>query len=563
MILWGYRADEVILPPIWPRYSKETNSIICLDPSVKILKYREVDSNIRRPVAGALGFQLLGAACPHPDLSDTNTTLSGALYRFCPKIPGYDFPKDEFREFVRQWCADNLQPLSSSTDTSVESWLARTNYTLKRKEELLRKFRAVTDRLNPKYRNVKSFVKDEFYPDYKHARAINSRADEFKCFVGPIFQLISDELFKRPEFIKKIPIHLRPEHVISQIYRDGAVYFSTDFSSFEAHFRKVLMMDCEFVMYDYMTQFLPEHDQFMTDLNVGIAGKNRIEFKNVIMEIEAKRMSGEMNTSLGNGFSNLMFLLYICSKTAGCSNVRAQIEGDDGLCSVSGNPPTTEQFSEFGLRIKLETHADLCKASFCGMVFDIDEKKNVTDPKEVLATFGWTSSRYIRSKQSVKMTLLRCKALSLAYQYPCCPILSKLASKVLYLTRSHEVKRFVEKQGKFLYNQYDLELFLLAEKRNRQGELLFGEPGPKTRALVEELYGIPISLQVQTEKYIDDLTDIGPLDLPAIVDLCPESWKHYYLNYSAVLNPFDSNYEYPTNLWPRVAEPYYKNPDTR
>lgn len=567
LIAWGYRSDEVNLPLVWPVYSFKTKNEITIDPSTKVISIRKTDRNIRRPVAGTLGIHVEGALCPHPDLIDPSTTVEGALYRFCPKIPGYDISKPAFREFVQNWLKKNLTPLAPDSDVSVESWLAKTSYTLKRKEELYRKFQNIKDKYDSKHRNVKSFVKDEFYPDYKHARAINSRSDEFKTLTGPIFQLISDELFKRPEFIKKIPVHERPDVMLRDLYQENGKYFCTDFSSFEAHFRKVIMEDCEFQLYEYMTQHLPEHDDFMKMCFDVIAGTNHIEFKNVLMQIDAKRMSGEMNTSLGNGFSNLMFLLYICSITPGCENVRAKIEGDDGVCSVTGTPPTTDAFKKFGLRVKIETYTDLCRASFCGMVFDIQEKNNVSDPRDVLATFGWTSSRYIRSKKSVHMTLLRCKALSLAYQYPSCPILSSLARRVLFLTRSHEVKNFVEKQGKFLYNQYDIDLFLIAEKRNRQGLLLFAEPGVRTRQLVEELYGIPIAEQLIVEQYFDSMQVIEPINHPVVLSWMPQQWKHYYNNYVCSVSPTSANYDYPTNLWLKIKPEFdassYMRPSKR
>lgn len=548
-ILQGYRVDEVKLPDIWPINNKTNNNEVTLDPSVRIRKIRQNDRNERRPVAGSLGMHLDGAACPHPDMNDTNTTLAGALYRFCPKIPGYDDHKPAFRAFVKNWIEKNMTPLAPDTDTSVEAWLEKTSYTLTRKEELLRKYRNIRDQFDPQHRKIKSFVKDEFYPDFKHARAINSRADEFKCLVGPIFQLIGDRLFARPEFIKKIPVHERPDYLIKSLWREGGKYICTDFSSFEAHFRRVIMEDCEFQLYDYMTQFLPDHDTFMRHVREGIGGTNFIEFKNILMEIDAKRMSGEMNTSLGNGFANLMFILYICSITPGCEDVVPRVEGDDSVSACSGVAPTTEDFKNFGLRIKLETFDDLCKASFCGMVFDIEERTNISDPREILATFGWTSSRYINSKASVHKTLLRCKALSLAYQYPACPILSALAKRVLYLTRSHEVSNFVAKQGKFLYNQYDIELFKIAEMRNRQKLLLFQEPGPKTRSLVEELYGIPVNAQLEMEKYFDQMEEIVPISSSLFLDFMPSTWKSYYENYSFTLSPKSQNFEYPTQLW--------------
>lgn len=558
-VLWGYRSDEVPLPPVWPSLTVENRTEIVLDPSVHVLSVREVDRNIRRPVAGSLGCHVVGASCPHPDLSDTSTTLEGALYRFCPKIPGYESHKEDFRKFVRDWCQTNLVPLKPDTDVSVETWLQNTNYNQARKAELLRKIRELRDPWNRRYHRVKSFVKDEFYPDYKHARAINSRADEFKCLTGPIFQRISDVLFSRPEFIKKVPIHERPDTILRDLYREGGIYMLTDFSSFEAHFRKFLMEDCEFILYEYMTQFLPDGPKFMKLIRKVIAGTNHIAFKNILMEIEATRMSGEMNTSLGNGFANLMIILYICSITPGCENPRAKVEGDDSITSVTGVAPTTQQFTDFGCRIKLEKVTDICRASFCGMVFDIEDKAIITDPREVLATFGWTSHRYIKSRKNVHLTLLRCKALSLAYQYPACPILSVLARRMLYFTRSFETKRFVDKQGKFLFNQYDIELFRYAEMRNRQGLLLFAAPGIKTRKLVEELYGITIEDQISIENYIESMEEIGPLDSPVILALMPVTWCDYYAKYSACIPVSSSNFDYPTQLWPRI-KPEYKSP---
>lgn len=552
--MWGYRCDEVELPPIWPLPTEDNTNEIRIDPSLKILKFRDNDRNLRRPVAGSLGMHVEGAACPHPDLDDSSTTLEGALYRFGIQIPGYGKYARAFRRFVKKWCVKNLKPLSPDTDVSVETWLKGTNYSQARKNELLLKYSKIRDPYDPKHSHVKSFVKDEFYPDYKHARGINSRSDEFKCLTGPIFQRIGEVLFARPEFIKKIPVHDRPKYILDRIYQEGGKYISTDFSSFEAHFREDLMKDCEFIMYRHMVQALPSRTEFTTLVESVIGGMNRIEFKNIILRLLAHRMSGEMNTSSGNGFSNLMFIEFICKKILKLYNIKTIIEGDDSLTSFVGKTPTTEQFKDFGLRIKIEEHLDMCRASFCGMVFDIEEQANVSDPREVLATFGWTTNRYIRSKPSVHKTLLRCKALSLAYQYPACPILSSLAKTVLRLTKSHETHNFVEKQGKFLFNQYDIELFKLAEMRNKQGKLLFEQPGPRTRSLVEELYGISTDQQLVIERYFESLEVIGPIDSPAVLTIMPPNWKDYYNRYHQKISPDSVNYDYPTQLWPAIRK---------
>jgi hypothetical protein len=557
LILWGYRSDEVVTPAIWPKQTSINRDQVTLDPSLRLKRIRENDRNVRKPVAGSLGMHVQGAACPHPDQFDTSTTLDGALYRVCPQIPGYAKHKRKFRKFVKKWCKKNLTPLANASDTTVESWLKKCNYTEKRKEELLKKFNAVKNKKDKRYAFIKSFIKDEFYPDYKHARTINSRTDEYKTFVGPIFQLISDELFARPEFIKKVPVDDRPEAILRDIYVENEHIYSTDFSSFEAHFRKVIMEDCEFVLYKYMVKELADGDEFL-DLIEAMKGKNRIEFKNLVLEIEAKRMSGEMNTSLGNGFSNLMFILYVCSLKDKKAPVRVKVEGDDSIFGTRVNL-TTKDFADFGLRIKLEEHKDICRASFCGMVFDPIDMTNVTDPRDVLATFGWTSAKYIRSKRSVHLTLLRCKALSLAYQYPCCPILTKLANNVLRMTAGYETKRFIQKQGTNLMCNYELEILLLAQKQhterqNKKGQYIFKEPGLNTRRLVEELYGITVNRQIDIEKYFDNMTEIGPMVGDLFLDIMNPVWKQYFDKYSANIRPKMAVYENPGPLWTAIRE---------
>lgn len=538
------------LPALWPKETSTNKDTIVLDPSLKIKRVRPNDRNIRRPVAGSLGMHVEGAACPHPDLNDTSTTLEGALYRVCPKIPGYENHKKDFKRFVKRWCRKNLKPLDHDIDTCVETWLKGTPYSEKRKAELLMKYYKITDKFDTRYAAVKSFIKDEFYPDYKHARTINSRTDEYKTLVGPIFQLISDVIFSRPEFIKKVSMDDRPSTILRDIYVENQKIYFTDFSSFEAHFRKVIMEDCEFVLYKHMTKNLPEHDEFM-ELISAMKGTNKIQFKNILLEIDAKRMSGEMNTSLGNGFSNLMFILYVAHLKDKDAEVRVKVEGDDSIFSTTVDL-TTEDFANFGLRIKLGYTYDLCKASFCGMVFDPIEKTNVSDPREVLATFGWTSAKYIRSKASIHMSLLRCKALSLAYQYPSCPILSSLAKNTLRLTASYETKRFAEKHN--IFNLYEKELFLQAQMKKKNGQLLFAEPGPNTRTLVEELYGIKIEHQIRLEKYFDEMQEIGPLKGKMFTDLMPQVWIDYYQKYAANVSPDMAVYERPGPLWPAIKE---------
>jgi len=562
-IAFGYRVEETNAVPKWDgKVFNNNGKIIDLDPTFKLLRFIDTSNMPRRIVMASLGPHVEGCALPHPDMADSKTALAGAMYRFCRNMPK-KYDRKKFRNFVDAWLEKNMVPLGPHSDTSFETWIKNTPYTQARKEELTRKYNemnAVWERLSPKQIGVKSFIKDEVYPAFKHARAINSRADEFKCIVGPIFQLISDQLFSLPWFIKKIPIDQRPDYILDMLHEVGTWYMTTDYTSFEAHFDAKMMTDCEMRLYRHMTQYLPEGHRFMTTLiHVLAKCKNHIAFKNFSVEIQGKRMSGEMNTSLGNGFSNLMFMLYL-TECNGNENVRGVIEGDDGLFVMSGPPPPPERFAGFGLDIKIINFSDINHASFCGMVFDLDERKNVTDPISELINFAWCKAEYAKSKPSKHKMLLRCKALSMLYQYPNCPILTTFAEKMLQFTSGIYIGDFLENTNYF--NQYEKHYVTLAWREWQQktrfytrvkNKNLLERPGAKTRRLVEQLYGVSVQDQCLIEKYIDGMTELTPIRCEALSRHVPQVSNEYYGDYVVRLNPhsIESSYQF---IWPRLWE---------
>ncbi len=292
--------------------------ILTPDPSFKITRFKD---NFQRPVVKAsLGCHVKGASLPHPCSGDTATIAAGARYRMAREFKGRSPEvRTKFRLFVKRWLDKNLPPLDPNSDTSLENWLENTPYTQARKDELRKKFLksgiSLDQPINKQYLKVKSFMKDECYPDYKHARAINSRTDEFKALVGPIFQLISNKLFSLPWFIKKIPIKDRPQYIIDRLMRSGALYYTSDYTSFEAHFIQELQEDCELQLHEHMTSMLPNGREWFNVIKLAKTGNNTINFKNFSCELKAKRMSGEMDTSTSNGFSNLMFMLFLLKES--------------------------------------------------------------------------------------------------------------------------------------------------------------------------------------------------------------------------------------------------------
>lgn len=561
-IAFGYRAEETNSIPKWDGTSfNNAGKIIRMDPSFKVLKFIDTANMPRRIAMASLGPHVKGCAMPHPDMSDSKTALAGAMYRFCRHMPR-KIDRKKFRKFVDGWLLDNMTPLSPYCDTSFASWISQTPYTQARKDELTKKYNDMNsfwEKLEKKQYVVKSFVKDETYNTFKHARGINSRADEFKCVVGPIFQLISDQLFSLPWFIKKIPIDQRPDYILDMLHEVGTWYMTTDYTSFEAHFDKNMLEDCEFRLYKYMTQHLPEGHRFMQVLTFVLANTpNHIQFKNFTLQLQAKRMSGEMNTSLGNGFSNLMFMLYL-THCNGNTNVRGVIEGDDGLFVMAGNPPQPSRFAGFGLDIKIINFSDINHASFCGMVFDLEDRKNITNPIDELVNFAWCRAEYARSSLKKHKILLRCKALSLLYQYPNCPILTKFATKILELTRGVDVSVFIARTN--YYNQYEKSILLSAQQAWKKQRYyrqvikrgLLDQPGLRTRQLVEQLYGVTMQDQCLIENYIDGMLDLSPLSCDTILKYCPDDYRRYFDSYVIDLDPakVETSYQF---IWPQLWE---------
>lgn len=532
----------------------ENGKTVNMSPTVKLEKFKPTETDDRPVVMASLGCHVQGAAMPHPDPSDTHTAASGALFRFCRQIENADIKNPDFEKYVDDWLVKNMTPLPHDHDISFETWLNKTPYKLSRKEELRQKHEQITNDLKDTPDDifkVKSFTKDECYPSFKHSRAINSRTDSFKTIVGPVFQAIGEKLFARPEFIKKIPINERPQYIMDALFAYGTDYTATDFTSFEAHFDKNRMNGCEMKLLKYMIQNLPDAKNIYDTIEKAKLGtKNMIHFKNFVISIVGKRMSGEMDTSLSNGFSNLMFLGYLCEKN-GNTGAKFIIEGDDSISRMVGSPPKQRDIEDFGLSIKLLNFKDLNHASFCGMVFDLDDRTNITDPIEELVKFGWTTRRYAQSKKGVHMCLLRSKALSLAYQYPHCPILCKLALKITQLTASYDVQSFVKKQKSFLADSYKLEIIEQAIDYFSKNSLDFFNPKPATRLLVEELYGITIADQLEIETLIEAMTTVSVIDFPVLQKYLTGPMYSYFDRYVVELTTtFDI--DNPGFNWPKA-----------
>lgn len=495
----------------------------------------------------SLGVDVKGHCLPHPDLNDSTTMRAGAQARFCRRPPIADpAVLQRFRTFVQNWLTQNLVPLGRDTDVSFDTWLDGTNYPMWRKDEL----RSVhQDYLEKGWTRdialVKTFIKAEQYAaGYKHARCINSRSDKYKCLVGPYMKVIENVLYDTKWFIKHIPVAERPAFVKKMLEREGVNYVATDYTAFESLFSPLFMDACEMQLYEYMLQYVEGGAATIDLIRRVQLGTNTCHGKYLTIKVRGKRMSGEMCTSLGNGFANLMAMLFTCQEI-GSRNVAGCVEGDDGLFSMDGPTPTQADFARLGLIIKLEIHPNVNTASFCGMIFDTEDNIIISDVMSHLCRFGWTSARYAHSNDRVLLRLLRSKALSLLYSYPGCPVLWKLARYGLRVTQS------VSKDDLSKYNDtwWKREM---AELNSRVDfmDVWSRTPTIASRLLVEQKYGITVPDQLAMENYLDTLTSIQQLDHPTIDAYMHPDWGHYSSIYTVNV---DVRGDLNEDAWPRLA----------
>lgn len=259
-------------------------------------------------------------------------------------------------------------------------------------------------------------------------------------------------------------------------------------------------------------------------------GKNNIQFYSWIMNISCKRMSGEMNTSVSNGFMNLL-LTHFLLEEAGNKNYDSVIEGDDSLNYYDVRPPTSEEYREMGANIKIEYPDNISEASFCGQIFDPSDMDNVVNPLEALVTFGWVKNQYMFANAKTLKSLLRCKALSLLYQYSGCPILRETALYGLRVTQDisqADVMKTIDKMKMSMYERERIEM--LFETSNE--EMVFTNTvKDNTRNLVSRKFGIPVELQLQYENYIRNQTTLAPIVFPEFLHHMPQTWTHFYYTY--------------------------------
>lgn len=486
-----------------------------------------------RVLATDLGPTCLKYAPFAADSLDQPTILNGAKYRFAREIPPPDTRLlKEFRTFVRRRVRELFEKIQHPV--YYEDYIAQTHYNLHKKEKLSQLHQDMMGA--PCSVTYKAFGKSEFInlpplsPEvlnecdadeiqqeeaalycFKNVRCINGPEDKWKAYVGHLIHAVEKVVCKHPAFAKYIPVMQRPKAIVDLLSPLPPPYYVTDYTSFEASFSAGFLAACEGELYTYMLEDFVEMPHIVKQM----CGKHRCRFRDFTITVPGTRMSGDCNTSLGNGFSNLMLMEFMCyKKNIECAGF---VEGDDGLFAFSGEPDFNI-ITRMGFDLKFEPHATPYTSSFCGLLLS-RSLACYAEPVFEIIKFGWTMSSLKHStKANVRLGLLRAKALSLFYCHPRCPMLTSLAIRYIALTKG--VKPILSN------NYWDRIVIEESIKFEHEARVEF-ERGItfEDRLDFEKLFGIHISVQKAFEEYISR-AGFGVLDHWSI-DLVAARSPHY------------------------------------
>lgn len=396
----------------------------------------------------------------------------------------------------------------------------------------------------PKDIMAKGFIKHEWYPlttmrDRKAARWIQARSDEAKVTFGPWIKLlehaayslrqsgshvvaptleaireerersqpekVADYLQDPPVFIKHVPVRARPDIINALSERNPrARFYATDHTSFEAHFTPaVLVIEQEF--YSWMSSKNPQMREVMDCFSHMQSGTNCVDAPWFTYAIEGTRLSGEMNTSLGNGIANFLLVRYMSEMASSAGrDVRMEgyVEGDDGLFAITGPLGIDAwKFRKLGFHIKEDWQDAVNTASFCGNVYDTATKANLTDPLIHIAAFGQhdspTSSRL---SAEARLGLCRAKAMASLAEYRGCPVIQAWAARVLRETKAVRPRVDLLLQDYWTWQTLGQDLGDLSQKLQEwvREPITLG-----SRKVVESVFHLPVAKQLEIEHILN------------------------------------------------------------
>jgi len=446
--------------------------------------------------------------------------LSSFRKRLGPLMPAPDeHTLRELGNFVWKFLNDNFTPLEPLTchdvDELFEEFLAHYSRPEWRKDELRTAYESLRETaLNPQDLICKVHIKTECYEGPKFIRFICSRSDRFKARVAGSCHKIEKCVFHGEKtcrfFVKGKPVHLQPS-LISELCCNP-LFLVSDYTSFESGFSTEYCNAVECQMWRFFLRNNPVllDDYLSVYFDTSCQGsrlhpKGRTEIlksRYFSGSVQGCRMSGEMWTSLGNGFSNLMNILFLAKKYS--MNVQPLVEGDDGLTGVPRDVIDGSSYTKFGFVIKLDKVRDISNTSFCGNYMHKESLRQLIQPEQIMRTFYTMTAGYFHAKPAVKLGILKSKAMSLYYQGRFTPIAQKVSLKLLDILRDAVA---VFESSNYWWDE-------MIRRESTTCAFVPVEITDVDRVHWAKLFGISVERQLEIESVIDAATKLEDLWFP-------------------------------------------------
>lgn len=426
----------------------------------------------------------------------------------------------ELKEFTRVFCKKHVKPLDYWDEDELlrhfEEWIEGYDDNKVRKEELRELFRSEIKPPKHKMMRCKGFFKSEPYPSAKLPRFICSRSDDYKVQIAAYVHAIEREIFHGVWASWFVKGKDRSEFPAMIKELEGAKYFMlTDYTSYESSFSPELTDAVECELWRHMLRNNPEALDLFLDPYHQLDGRGKTvpRVQTIVNDkfrgkITGTRMSGEMWTSLGNGFTNLIVLLFLlwkkdiyprCMPDPSNWGVKGLIEGDDGAVGLPSMCLCAADFAKLGFKIEIKWVKSVEEVSFCSVHFDPVTLHSYVEPENIIR-FNWTfEPKYLEANKHVKMELLRAKAMSLYVLGKYTPIANRLALKVISLTAGSKA-RF---SGDWWERQKQKSI-----KHTPFVDIFSTE---RDREIWATKFGVPVPLQLELEALIDSATCLEEL----------------------------------------------------
>jgi len=480
-------------------------------------------------------------APPMPDTSFPMNMVSGMLKRLVrpPEIgSGIDFEmRMRFVHFNIDFAFKTFRSVDYCDILGSYTYIMNRPRDNKWKNKLLRVrdrgpdyFHATSDVLKGMlHALVTTMVKYERLAERKPPRKIATVDSNNLVNYGPLVLAAQNILFGMTDedgyhvFPKYIKASERPEFILDKFKGTWDVMFEGDYRSWE-QLQDVIFQFVELVILVVVAgpMWKPSYDI----LNEKV--KNRQwDMLYFMAELEPIRLSGSPMTSLMNGYNNMVIHEFLMQEVVHATDWRYVLEGDDIVIAYNGGRPLTEKdYSSMGLAMKMLYTDTINEASFCGLFFDAVDRVVVKDPWPVIVKSCWLSKQYVLASDETLLELQRAKAISLLYELGGCPIITAFACRIMELTKHISHERLTARIVGMQMDQYHKDELIeaLTEMKDKPYLEENFPVGGRSRALMAEKFGVPVSQQFSAERSVREFV-IGVNSFPHVFGM--SEWEDY------------------------------------